>query len=334
MTFRLSLKILAGFSHQMGTMLGAGLPIRRALAILQRGARFSERMIYIRLLQEIERGGTISDAVRKEGRAFPVLFHRMVKVGETVGGLEKVFNRLGDYFDFVRSMWSRLLIGLLWPLIEYWAMILVLALVAYIRGMLANDPNAGVNGLRVLLLGLGIFCAPIALYFIGSRMLGGLRIVHQILLGLPVIGKIMRTIAIARFSWSMELMTQAGVRIFDAIIWSLQATTNGAFEARGPAIVARLREGTPLSEALERSGLFPYDYIEMINVAQESGSMPNIFGRLAKIYFDKMDTALKVLTRVVAVVVWMIVAAVIIYHIFYFYGMVGRAVQDVLGDAT
>jgi len=133
---------------------------------------------------------------------------------------------------------------------------------------------------------------------------------------MPLIGPLVRTIAIARFSWAMELMTTAGVRILDAIQWSLEATTNKAYSSRAPGIIERVESGMKLHEALRGTRLFPDDYTEMIAVSEESGSMPDIFARLARNYFEKMDTALKALATAAFWLIWIFVAAVIIYVIF------------------
>ena len=326
MMFRLGLKTLAAFCHQMGTMLEAGLPIRRALSITERGKRAGQKQMYGRIGKCIDDGDLLSEALEKEGRAFPVLFRRLIKIGETAGGLDRIFKGLGDYFAFLRSVWGRLLSGMVWPVFEYWAMVFVLALVSYI-GAMTGGLNLGFTPAQALIAGTLVFFAPIVLYFAFTRLVGGTRMVHEIILKIPVFGGISRTMALARFSWAMEIMTSAGVRILDAITWSLEATANGAFEAKGPAIVQQLKDGAPFHECLERSGLFPIEYIEMVHVAQESGSMPDIFARLARNYFEKMEVALKVLARVMGIVIWIVVACIIIFFIFRIAGTIGSAYQ-------
>ncbi len=133
---------------------------------------------------------------------------------------------------------------------------------------------------------------------------------------MPVVGNVFRTLALARFCWSMEMMTDAGVNIFNALQWSIQATANGAFEGRGAEIMQRIKDGMPLSRSLEMSGLFPHDYVEMVHVAEESGSMPEMFGRLAKNYFEKADDALRALTTAFSWFICICVAAFIIFFIF------------------
>ena len=89
----------------------------------------------------IEEGDTVSEAIEREGRAFPVLYVRLIRMGEVVGNLDKVFVRLAEYYEFVRALWMKLITRLIYPLIEEWAAIGVLALVAYIRSMFLPNGN-------------------------------------------------------------------------------------------------------------------------------------------------------------------------------------------------
>jgi type IV pilus assembly protein PilC len=314
---RLGLKNLAGFSRQLGTMLDAGLPIRRALAVVERSARPPTKGIYRRVGVAIEQGDTLSQALEREGRAFPLLYTRVVHMGEVVGSLDKVFVRLADYYDFVRTVWMRLITRLVYPVFQYWALIGVLTGLAYIRSMiLPNGDGSPRAAITVLCIGVLIFFAPIIAYFLLTRSLGGSRMAHELLLRMPVVGRVFRTLALARFCWSMELMTDSGVNIYNALQWSMEATANGAFEGRTPAIIQRIKDGLPLSKSLEMSGLFPNDCIEMVAVAEESGSLPDTFKRLARNYFEAADMAVRALVTAFSWLIWIGVASVIIYYIF------------------
>lgn len=329
-TFQLRKKVLAAFSRQMSVMLEAGLSVRHALATVERGARASLRQLYYRLGTGVQNGRTLSEAIEAEGRAFPPLFQRLVQVGETVGGLDNVLKRLSDYYDLLRVVYRRLIVSLIWPVFEYWGLVVVLTIVAYVVALFGDGGDPERAALRVFATGVLVFCTPIALYFVVTRLLGGSRVFHEILLRVPVIGTLMRTMAIARFSWVMEMMTAGGIRILDAIRWSFESTTNSAFEARAPGVVEQVRGGVPLNEALRQTGLFPHEYAEMIHVAEESGTMPDMFARLARNYFEEMDRRIKALGVVMFWVIWIIVAAVIIGYIIYFASMYARIIGDLM----
>jgi type IV pilus assembly protein PilC len=326
MDFRLGLKNLAGFSRQLGTMLDAGLSIRRALAVAEKGARQPIKGICQRLGAAIEQGDSLSQALEREGRAFPTLYVRVVRMGEAVGRLDKVLKRLAEYYDFIRTIWMRMLSSLVYPIMEYFAAVAILSGATYILDMvdtakMVPRPIPGFSGGMLFAAGIFLFAAPIVAYFVATRLFGGLRATHEMMIRIPVVGNVMRALALARFSWSMELMTDAGVNIFNALQWSMDATTNGAFEGRTPAIIQSVKDGVPLSESLRASGLFPHEYVEMMHVGEESGSMPDMFKRLAQNYFEQAERALHALTTVLGWCIWICVAAVIIFFIFRFFSM-------------
>jgi len=97
---------------------------------------------------------------------------------------------------------------------------------------------------------------------------------------------------------------------------SLYASGNGAFDARGTRVAEQLREGEPLSRALRETALFPEDYLAAVENAEESGTEPEVFSRLAQQYHEKGTTALRMLAWAASGLVWLLVAATLIFFIF------------------
>lgn len=319
MASRLGAKRLTQFSRKMHTTIKAGVPVSRALEILGRNSRSSDKRIIDGLARDIENGASLTKAIENQGRTFPVLYRHLIMAGEVSGGLEEVFLQLADYYEMVRQMWRRLIAGLIFPVLEYIALIGVLALIRYITLMFVEHAdNPGFEALKILLTGAGIFVLPIVLYMVLTRALGGKRLVHVILNRIPIIGMVMRSLALWRFCWCMHLMTNAGVTVLDAIIWSSQATANGEYAANGPRIAEDLRQGVPMYAALDKTGLFPNDVIEMVHVGEESGESPDMFRRLSIVFQERVTAALAFLSAAFGWLIWMIVAGVIIYYIFTF----------------
>lgn len=334
MSLRLSVKSLCQFSRQMGTMLQAGLPIRRSLEVMGRNARGNTRRLAHQLSADIDNGSTFYEAIERRGRTFPVLYKHMVRVGETSGGLEGVLNELAAYYDLIRSLWGKLITRLALPFFEYCALIFVLAVIKYVMlSFVSKSDNPEQAALMVLLKGFAVPVVIVLLYFAVTRALGGRRMMHEILVRVPVIGKIMRTLALARFCWCMNMMTDAGVQIFDSIRWSLEATGNGAYAACAPRIVEDLRQGVPLSQAMARyPTLIPAEMIEMINVGEESGSMPDLFKRLSRVYFEGFEIAMHLITVMVGWAVLLTVMGVIVYYILSFGMGYAKMISDVAGQ--
>ena len=318
MALRFGLKTLSQFCSQMAVMLEGGIPLRRALAVSERSARPALKVVYKRLGEAIEGGDTFTDALEKEGRRFPVLLKRLVRVGEEAGVLDLVLRRLSAYYDFLRKVWKGFMIHMVYPVLQFWMMIFILAGFQYVRGVLLPDvgqDEATIKALLVLLTGGMVFFGPIVLYFVLTRMLGGKRVVHTVLMRVPLVSAIMRYLSLARFTWCMEMMTDAGVRIIDAVNWSMEATTNHYFIAKGRQIQQDLKDGLTMSEAFARSKAFPYEFMQLLDTGEESGSMTDVFGRMAKMYFEKAEAALKTLAITVSALLWVTVAGVIIYFI-------------------
>ncbi len=333
MTFRLGLKTLSNFCHQLGTMLNAGLPVSRALTVMQRGARPEMRRVCNRLLHDIEQGYSLSEALDRQGRRFPVLLKRLTVVGEETGGMDAIFRQAGEYYAFVRQVWARFISDMIWPLMEYMMAIAVVAFLAYIvPEVLGTTAFGGLTPGMILLVGWGVLPAAILLYYAATRILGGRYVVHRIMMSVPVVAMIMRTMALSRFAWCMQLMTDAGVPLLKAVRWSCEATGNGVFIRKAEQMIGDLKGGETLTEAMERTHLFPYDFIELIQTAEESGSMPQMFSKLSEIYHDKTRTAFKVVGQVMFWLLWIIVAGIIIYLIFKLYGAIygGGGVYDSL----
>lgn len=318
MPLRFGLKTLSQFCSQTAVMLEGGIPLRRALAVSERSARPALRAVYRRLGEAIEGGAAFTEALETEGPRFPTLLTRLVRVGETAGVLDLVLRRLSAYYDFLRRAWMSFITQMVYPILQFWAMIFILAGFEYVKGMLLPDadPNeATAKALLILLTGVLVFFGPIVLYFVLTRMLGGTRMVHTVLMRVPMVSAIMRYLSLARFTWCMEMMTDAGVRIIDAVNWSMEATTNHYFIAKGKRIQRDLEDGLTMSEAFTQSKAFPYEFLQFLETGEESGSMTEMFGRMAKMYFEKAETALKALAITISTLLWITVACVIIYFI-------------------
>ena len=315
--FGLSKRVLGHFCHQLGTMLQAGLPLRRALATLERsGQTAGIKQIARRLGDEIEQGSTFTEALQRQGSLFPALMIQLIGVGEEAGSLDSVLEELGKYFELQREIQRSFLAQLAFPVLELLAAIFVLGGLACILAMLGDegkDPTGEL--LRVWGIGYGSVIGAVALYYFVTRSLGGLRIVHEIILRIPILRYVHRSLALARFSWSMQLMTEAGAPIFDSIERSLRATNNGAFQARAERITRTLADGVPLPDALQAAGLFPIDYVEIMRVAVESGSMSESFARLARQHFDNAERGMRAAAVAFGVLIWVGIAGILTYFI-------------------
>ncbi len=315
--------------RSLGTSLHAGVPILKAIQTAARktsDGRLSK--VLDDIIEDIKSGDTFTDAIDAHGRYFPDLFVDMVSVAEQTGSLPEVLHALSEHFDNNLRLRGEFLSQILWPAVQLVAAILVIALLIYVLGIL-EDPGVGVS---LDILGWGLTGADGAIKWLLGWVFGaiGLWIVyrvihssvtgrkqfHRALMQVPVIRGCLRDFAIARFSWAFALTQTSGMSIDDSLDASLQATSNGAFEAAADQIVDDVMQGEQLSDALNRSQLFPDEFISIVHVSEMSGTVPEALQRLNPQFEEQARRSLKVLTTLAAWAVWATVAMFVVYVIF------------------
>lgn len=322
-----SLRRLIWLSHSLGTMLDAGLPVSRALGVLgSESHRDWTRGALQRVQSRVDGGSTLAEAFEAEKR-FPRLFVQLVAVGEESGTLDRTLGELARFYEFQRRLRRNLVAYLALPVLYYVVAVAVISLATHI--IISVIEGGPPKLFLYLCVGYGTPVVLIAVYFLLLKPLGGTRFCHEVLLRVPLVGGGVRALALARFSLVMYLMSESAVPVTQALIRSFEATNNSAFAARGDAAAAAIDGGATLTDALADTGLFPRDYMEAIQVAEESGKLSERLDWLASHYADKAEFALRALAAVFAKLVYVIVAAIIVFFIFRFFaryaGVLGGA---------
>ncbi len=300
------------------TMLDAGLPVSRALNVLSGQARSSwvGRAIQ-RVRVSLEGGAGLAEAFEAEKR-FPPLFIQLIRVGEEGGTLEQTLAALVRFYEFQLRIRRNLVKNLVLPLTQYVIAVAVVSFAKYIVGTIQDVPS---NWRLWLVVGYGGPLALIASYFLILKPFGGTRLFHEVVLRVPVLGRVARTLALARFSLVMHLLSEAALPVGRAMERSFEATNNGAFAARADRAVSVIEQRGTVSEALHATRLFPFDYMAVVEIGEESGTLSERFDWLTKHYAERAESALATLAVVGARLVWACVAAFIIYFIFQFFAM-------------
>mgnify|MGYP006279694637 CR=1 FL=1 len=311
-------KRLSQFCDTMATLLDSGVPISRALRVAGQQATSSGlRQAALNAREQVEGGASLGDALRNQ-QYFPALFLNLVEAGETSGQTDRVFTELSNYYEFQSQMWRTFLGSLVLPALEYLAAVFVLALVQYIIGMF-SDSGGTAAAIWTLVAGYSVPIVAIGLYFGVTRVLSGSRVVHQLLLNIPVLEKVVRSLALARFSLVMHMMMEAGTPVDPALEKACEATGNAVFAARAERARKAIREGAPMTEALDQTGLFPNQYLEILSVAEESGTLSERFDWLAVEHQKQARNYLAGMMTVLSYLIWAMVAGFIIFFIFRFF---------------
>ncbi|MHC4788440.1 MAG: type II secretion system F family protein, partial [Planctomycetota bacterium] len=259
--------------------------------------------------------------------AFPPFFLHLIDAGEQSGSLDRTLDELGRFYEFQRRLKLTFISQAVMPALQYVAAVAIVALATHIISILGEAPSGGG---RVLLFGYGIPVVLVLAYYALLRPIGATRVVHELLLAVPVLGGVFRSLALARFSLVMYLMWEAGVPVREALQRSLEGTGNAAFAARAPRAVKAVEEGT-VTEALKDTGLFPVEYLNIVAIGEESGKLSERLQWLASHHAEQAERALRALVVLAARLIYVLVACIIIYFIVTFFMRYATALMGAAG---
>ncbi len=268
------------------------------------------------------------EAVASTGDFFPPLFREMIAVGEATGKQAEIFRHLADHYDHQLAVRRVFLIALAWPAMQLVAAIGIIGLLILALGWI-KEYN---NGVAIDILGLGLIGTPgLIKYFafLATLTAFGLlvwqaikrgwlwgRIVERILLRVPFLGGALRAIAMERLAGSLRLTLDTDMGTKQAVDLSLRSTQNGVYQDAGPDIAREVASGRTLTEAFERTHVFPDDFLEALEIGERSGRIPESMAHLAQQYQDKGRLAVRALSVVGAVITWMVISGIMIALIF------------------
>lgn len=322
-------KQLAALCRRLATSLEAGLDIRR---IMTREAEGRSNPQLRRRLAEIDRqvarGVSMREAVASTGEFFPPLFREMIAVGEATGKQAEIFRHLADHYDHQLAVRRVFMIALAWPALQLVMTVFIIGGLIWALGAIARYTNSAPTDI----LGFGLVGTPgLIKYFsflatvttvgllawqaIKRGWLWG-KVVERMLLRAPFIGGALRAIAMERLAWSLQLTFDTDMETRQAVNLSLRSTQNGVFYDAAPDIARDVASGRSLTEAFERTHIFPNDFLEALEIGERSGRIPESMAHLAQQYQDRGRMAVRALTAALGVITVMAIAAIIITLIF------------------
>ena len=301
-------KRVAIFTRQFSVMLDAGLPLVQCLEILgdqEENRTFREIIQQVRT--DVESGASLADAMRKHPKAFDDLYVNMVAAGEAGGILDVILQRLSAYIEKVVKLKSQVKSALIYPA----AVIVIAALVVYIILWkvipVFAQLFAGLGGemplLTRIVIGASNALGRYSLFVLPVLVLGtyalnryhktyrGRRVIDGLLLKLPIIGMLLRKIAVARFCRTLSTLTASGVPILDGLEITAKTSGNAIIEDAVMAVRKSVEEGKTLSEPLAQTKVFPPMVVQMINVGEQTGALDQMLSKIADFYEDEVDTA-------------------------------------------
>lgn len=306
-------KDLAIYTRQFSTMVDAGLPIAQCLTILsEQSDSKTLRDVTGRIAREVEGGATLAESFRKYPKVFDDLFTNMLQVGESGGVLDVVLQRLSGYIEKAAKLKAKVKGAMVYPvtiigvaaLVIVFMMIFVIPTFAKMFQGLGADlplPTKIVMLLSdlvqkyiilMVLAGAGAIYA-IKRYYATDQ---GSKVIDAFLLKVPVIGMLIRKVAVARFTRTLGTLISSGVPILEGLLITARSAGNRVVERTVMQARTAVTSGRTLSEPLKGSAVFPPMVVHMISVGENTGALDQMLQKIADFYDDEVDTAVGALT--------------------------------------
>ena len=305
-------KDLALFTRQFSVMLDAGLPLVQCLEILgqQQDNKTFQKIIF-QVRADIEAGMTLADSMAKHPRVFESLYTNMVAAGETGGILDVILQRLSTYLEKMVKLKSDVKSALIYPIAVIVISIIVISIIMIVvipafknifEGLLGPGEKlpwltefvvsissflAGFWWLIAIVVGIFVFAMK-AWYKTdkGQHFLDGLT------LRLPVIGQIMRKIAVSRFSRTLSTLLSSGVPILESLEITARTAGNIIISEAIQKVRTGIEQGQTFVEPLKASGVFPIMVSQMIGVGEQTGALDAMLSKIADFYEQEVDAAI------------------------------------------
>jgi type IV pilus assembly protein PilC len=305
---RVKAKNLAVFTRQFSVMIDAGLPLVQCLDIL--GSQEEDKNFAAVIGQtrsDVEAGASLADAMRRHPKTFDPLFTNMVAAGEAGGILDTILKRLATYIEKAVKLAGQVKSAMIYPVaviviagavvgVILWKVIPTFA--ALFQGLGADLPlpTRVVIALSdylvkyFLLIGIAIGAAGYGFrqYYVTEN---GRRVVDGATLKAPVLGQIMRKIAVARFCRTLSTLISSGVPILDGLEITARTSGNAVIEDAIMSTRKSIERGETISAPLKDTNVFPSMVVQMIGVGEATGALDTMLGKIADFYEEEVDTA-------------------------------------------
>jgi type IV pilus assembly protein PilC len=319
---------LAIFTRQFSVMIDAGLPLVQCLEILgnQQDNRLFQKII-LAVRQDVEAGSSLAEAMRKHPKAFDDLFVNMVAAGEAGGILDTILRRLSTYIEKAVKLKGQVKTALIYPI----AVLLVAAIVVFIilwkviptfaslfaalgaelplpTRLVIKASNFVASYLIFIIAGLFALGYALKRYYATYR---GRRVIDGLVLKMPVLGDIMRKIAVARFCRTLATLTSSGVPILDGLEITAKTAGNAIIEDAIMGVRKSVEAGRTIAEPLGETKVFPPMVVQMIGVGEQTGALDAMLNKIAEFYEEEVDNAVAGLMKLMEPIMIAILGTVI-----------------------
>jgi len=330
---RVPAKNLAIFTRQFSVMVDAGLPLVQCLELLAKeepDKRLAAAIDAVR--QDLEGGSSLADAMAKRPHAFDALFTNMIAAGEAGGILDVILQRLSTFIEKQAKLINQVRSAMIYPIavLSIAAIVVTVIMVKVVptftslfEVLNAQLPLATlvviwiskktIVALPFMVAGGFAFAYLFRRYY--ATPSGRFR-VDATLLRMPLVGKIFRKVAVARFCRTLSTLMSSGVPILDGLDITAKTSGNAIVEQAIKQVRSKIERGETIAAPLKASGVFPPMVAQMIGAGESTGALDTMLAKIAEFYEDEVDVAvaglLTVLEPVLICVLGVIVGAIVI----------------------
>ena len=315
-------KILTQFTRQLSTLQDAGLPLLRSLVILEQQQKPGKlKTILLDVVEDVESGTSLSDAMSKHPKAFDRLYTKMVAAGEIGGVLDLILQRLANFMEKSERLKARIKGAMIYPIC------VIVVAVAIVTGIMYfvipkfkdifNDFDVTLPGLTLWLIDASLWVAgtpesgqqaipgyvwiiasPFLIYFFFAlirKTKPGRAAFDIVLMKIPVIGTLVEKTSVARFTRTLGTLIAAGVPILEAVLITRDTSGNHVYEKALNEVHDSIREGESVAAPLREAKVCDSIVVNMIEVGEETGDLDIMLVKVADNYDEEVDVAVSAL---------------------------------------
>jgi type IV pilus assembly protein PilC len=305
---RITSRSLAIFTRQFSVMIDAGLPLVQCLELLAKeepDKNLSKAIDSVK--SDVEAGASLADAMQKRPYAFDALYTNMVAAGEAGGILDTILKRLAVFIEKQAKLISQLRSAMIYPIAVLSIAVIVVMVIlwkvvptftALFEGLNASLPLATrvviwlsqqlIFAMPFLIAGSFLTAYLVRRYYLTPS--GRMRI-DNMLLHMPLIGKIIRKVAVARFCRTLATLLSSGVPILDGLDITAKTSGNAVIEAAIKQVRSKIERGETIAQPLRATGVFPAMVAQMIGAGESTGALDTMLAKIADFYEDEVDVA-------------------------------------------
>lgn len=316
------------FTRQFATMIDAGLPIVQGLDILStQSENKAFRNIIRTIKQDVESGFTLADALKKHPKVFDDLYVNMVAAGEVGGVLNTILNRIAIFIEKANRLKKKVKGAMIYPCtIVGVAVAVVTVLLLYVIPVFAELYGGMGKALPAptqITINLSNFVRAYFIYmvFAIAGIVVALRMYYKteqgrlamdgFMLKLPIVGDLIRKVAVARFSQNMSILLTSGVPILDGLAITAKTAGNKVVEKAIMNARISISQGKTVAEPLTESKIFPPMVCQMVAIGENTGALDQMLKKVAEFYEDEVDNAVANLTALMEPLIMVVLGVIL-----------------------